>query len=283
MKPILLFLMMLISVGLHAETLSITDGQSGDRYPGKFVWTDLVSHDPERAAEFYSRLFGWDIGRYGEQYQVIRNGGRPIAGIVQNQADDSSQGNQWISYVSVGDFDGAHKRLTDAGAEVILAPTVLDSRGQFGVYSAPDGAVFGVLKSADGDPAEQPAEIGDWIWIELWSKNTTGAAAFYAQLGYDVEKNWASANDNDQLLSSGGFVRAGIVEGHPEQKKSAWLLYVRVQDVGEAQRKATALGGKVLDLGGELKKTGDISLIEDPTGGIVAVYALQQAVSGQGE
>lgn len=267
-----LIFLLIFSVASHADTLSITDGLKGEKYPGKFIWTDLVTTDPERAAEFYSALFGWQISAYDEDYQVVRNQGRLIGGMARNQAEGDDVRSRWISFVSSQNFDATHEKLIAAGAEVVLEPTVVRERGELGIYMGPDGGVFGVLDSAEGDPQERGAGLGDWIWIELWSKDPAKSADFYDDLGYSVTRNWASPNDNDRLLVAGEYARGGIVEGHPEQKQSAWLLYVRVAEVEATLARAGELGGQVMVLQGDANSTGNVALVQDPTGGVVAVY-----------
>ncbi len=263
--------LVLFFASAQADTLSITDGTEGERYPGKFIWTDLVSTDIDAAAAFYGQLFGWQISPYDENYRVIRNQGQLIGGISRNAADNAER-SHWISYVSIGDVDAAHTRLIEAGATPVVEPLTIEGRGQFGIYHGPDGAVFGVLDAEQGDPPERGADIGDWIWIELWSKRPQLAAAFYDDLGYTVARNWASANEADQLLVAGDYARAGIVEGHPEQKRSGWLLYVRVADIAATLSRAKSLGGKPLQLSGDANPNGDIAIVQDPTGGVVALY-----------
>ena len=267
----LLFLL-LFCVSASADTLSITDGVERERHPGKFIWTDLVSSSPQDAADFYSQLFGWQISPFDDDYLVIRNHGRPIGGIAQNEAEGDDSRTQWISYLSSTDIEKAHELLMSAGAEAILEPMTVKERGEFGIYIGPDGGVFGVLNAQDGDPEERGADLGDWIWIELWSKRPQVAADFYEDLGFSVARNWASDNENDRLLVAGEYARGGIVEGHPEQKNSAWLLYVRVADVEETLERASKLGGEAVVLDGEVNSNGEIALVQDPTGGIVAIY-----------
>lgn len=275
MRCLLVFFFFCVySAGLSAETLSITDGTTtGIKDPGRFVWTDLVSADPERAAGFYRKLFGWDISQYDENYLVIRHLDRPIGGITRNQdRSDTGVRDRWISYISTTDLDQSHNRLLQSGASTILEPIAVKDRGEFGIYIGPDGAVFGVINSADGDPEERGADIGDWIWIELWSNNPARSAEFYGQLGYEIERNWASSNEEDNLLTAGGFARGGIVEGDPRQKRSAWLLYVRVADVAATVARAVELGGSQVVLDGESHNNGDIALIMDPGGSVIAVF-----------
>ena len=206
--------------------------------------------------------------------------GRLVAGITRNRAEDED-GSRWISFVSVSDIDETHARLIEEGAISVAGPVSVEGRGDLAIYVAPDGAVFGTLNSEVGDPEEMGADIGDFVWIELWSKEPKVAADFYGRLGYQVEKNWASQNENDLLLIAGDYARGGIVEGHPQQKNSGWLLYVRVDDVASAMAKAEDLGGRAINLQGESNALGNIGLLADPTGGVVAVYQYVEPEGGE--
>jgi len=70
--------------GVAAEIAQtpITENPSGNTYPGKFIWHDLITPDPQLAGKFYEQLFGWQIDYQG-QYAVVRNDGKLIAGIVK--------------------------------------------------------------------------------------------------------------------------------------------------------------------------------------------------------
>jgi hypothetical protein len=52
--------------GVEMEQVPITENPSGEIYPGKFVWHDLLTpQPPESAGKFYEKLFGWRIDYEG--------------------------------------------------------------------------------------------------------------------------------------------------------------------------------------------------------------------------
>ena len=73
--------------GAAMAQVPITESPSGQSYPGKFIWHDLLTPDPMSAGKFYEALFGWQIDYQG-QYAVVRNGDKPIAGILQANPPD---------------------------------------------------------------------------------------------------------------------------------------------------------------------------------------------------
>src|SRR4029450_6587267 len=52
--------------------------------PRALTWNDLVTPDPERAADFYGRVFGWTTEEIPDAggYRVIKNGDRSQGGLT---------------------------------------------------------------------------------------------------------------------------------------------------------------------------------------------------------
>ena len=87
--------------GVQLSLTPVTETPSGEIYPGKFIWHDLVTPDARLAGNFYEQLLGWQI-EYHEQYAVVRNGGKLIAGILQVEpAQGRVRDALWMPSVSV--------------------------------------------------------------------------------------------------------------------------------------------------------------------------------------
>lgn len=270
MKHICILALICVCAPLFAQSLAITESVSNHKYPGKFVWTDLLTTDVMKAARFYTSVFGWQADVVDEDYLVLSHKGKRLGGVAKNQDNEATESNQWISFVSTSDLKKTHRYLMKSGAEVVLDPVSVEGRGEIAIYIAPDAAVFGVIDSASGDPEDIGADIGQWVWIELWSTDTKVAAEFYADLGYEIVDNWMSDNDEDMLLVVGEIARAGIVQGHESQTKSIWLPYILVESVEDTLLKVAEANGRSHKMEGEGKA--NIVLVEDPTGGLFAIY-----------
>jgi predicted enzyme related to lactoylglutathione lyase len=264
----LLFVMVTASAE-PVSSVAITTVVTDQKHPGKFVWADLLTTDPATAARFYTQVFDWQADYIDEDYLMLSSNGIRLGGISKNQAQHS-ESNQWISFISASDMDKTHKYLIEAGAEVVIAPTMMEGRGDIAIYVAPDAALFGVINSVTGDPEEIGPQVGQWVWVELWSTDTKVAAEFYDDLGYEVVDNWISDNDKDLLLLVGDIARAGLIQGHESQTKSVWIPYVLVESVEETLSKVASANGKSHEIKGEGKA--NIVLIRDPTGGLLAIY-----------
>jgi len=245
------------------------------RLSGKFVWADLVTDNVTVAQQFYSRLFGWTFAGYGD-YLVAANDERPLCGMFQRPrpADRTDARPRWFGYISVPDVARAQRTITKSGGRVLAAPRKLPGRGEQAVFADPEGAVFGVVKSSSGDPPDFLAEPGDWIWVELMSRDARKAGAYYrAVAGYEVVENDTSARPDDFVFVSKGYARAAAltIPGDRPQLQPTWLLFVRVKSVSECVAQVGGLGGKVLLAPNERIFGGKLALIADPTGAEVGV------------
>src|ERR1035441_9775906 len=79
-----------------------------ERLPGKLVWADLFTTNPDGATKFYCGLLGWTadpIDQKGKSYTVFSNDGKPVAGLAPRSVAGASHPSRWIGYYSVIDID----------------------------------------------------------------------------------------------------------------------------------------------------------------------------------
>ena len=106
---------------------------------GAMTWDDLVTSEPDAAADFYGRLFGWtteEIPGAGG-YRVIKNGDRSNGGIMPSQDGPSN----WLPYFGHEDVDGLIERVPALGGRVLNGPVRMP-QGSIAVFSDPQGALF---------------------------------------------------------------------------------------------------------------------------------------------
>jgi predicted enzyme related to lactoylglutathione lyase len=252
----------------------LTSIPGNPRLPGKFVWADLVTDNLAAAEPFYAELLGWKFYDYGG-YAVAYSEERPIAGMFARPRPADSQARpRWFAYMSVPNVGRAEKAVVQGGGKVLAAAKAFPKRGEQAVFSDPEGAVFGVVKSSEGDPADFEAAPGEWIWIQLLSHAAEKAAQFYRGVGgYEILQNTSSNRLNDIVLSSEGYARATIrtIPETREKVQPNWLLFVRVTNAKEAAAKAAKLGGQVLvEPSPELLQE-RIAVVADPTGAAIGL------------
>jgi hypothetical protein len=245
------------------------------RLPGKFIWADLVTDNIAVTRSFYGALFGWTFRSHGD-YLLVSNGGRPLAGMIQRQrpANRPHATPRWFGYLSVTDVERAQQAVTSEGGRIVAAAHDVPALGRQAVFADPEGALFGVIRSDAGDPADTAAAPGGWIWIQLLSRNAHRAATFYSSVGgYQITLNTAKNRSSDYILSSEGISRA-TVRTLPSDKSNvqpAWLPFVRVLHLDKAVAQAKQLGGKVLVSPRSDLMDGKVAVIADPTGAAVGL------------
>lgn len=242
--------------------------------PGRWVWMELVTEDPVKARHFYGQVFGWTFEDFeqGEQtYVLIRSGDRPVGGILQRRKEpEADRSAQWIGMLSVPDVEQATAHAADAGATTLIPPGKLRGRGTVAVLSDPEGALFAIIRTDAGDPADSFPPVNSWLWMELWARDAPGMSAFYEDIGgYTVTRPGQQARRGDRPeyhLVADGYARAGIVEMKRQDLPSAWLPYVRVADLRQTLDRVRSAGGDVLIEPDPDIRAGRIAVIVDPQG-----------------
>jgi len=116
--------------------------------PGAMTWNDLITPDPDGAAAFYGRLFGWTAEEVpgGSGYRVIRNGEHSNGGIMP--FDLGRMGPEtppsWMPYFGHEDIDRVAREIEGLGGRRLNGPVRVPN-GTFAVLADPQGAVFAVL------------------------------------------------------------------------------------------------------------------------------------------
>ncbi len=252
----------------------LVDQADGTRLPGKFVWADLFSSDPEASRDFLVGLLDWEWRwvsmEQGRRYGIFYSGGSAVAGLVHHRRPDDPDAAyaRWAYFVSVKDVDDALARAQVQGAEVLLPAREVADRGRFAILADNEQAPLGLLTSSSGDPGDYRAEPGEWLWHQLFSRDPRAAAGFYQQLfGYELHAPDDYPDLVDHILASDGFARAGIAQLAPgSDSLPQWLGLVRVADLQGALSRVEALGGKILLAPSAEVAEGTVALVADPLG-----------------
>lgn len=268
----------LSDAGVEIAQIPITENPSGQTYPGKFIWHDLVTPDALAAGTFYEKLFGWQV-EYRGQYAVVRNGDKLIAGILQvKSTEDTPRDGSWIPSVSVPDVDAAARQVKAGGGKILNGPVDMGKRGRAVLINDPQQADLVLLSARGGDPADAEAEIGDWLWDEIWTSDPETIGNFYRDLlGYDEV---VSGENYDVLLHKEKW-RAGIRHVSDDSQHPRWVPVVRVADPQATSQRVAKLGGVVWIAPEDAPSKGDTALIGDPTGALLLIQRWPPQSSGK--
>jgi predicted enzyme related to lactoylglutathione lyase len=252
---------------------AIVEPASQEHHVGKLIFVELVTPDIVAAKKFYAGLFGWtfrDIQDGGTKYAEAFLDGRPVAGLIHKNVPASERRQPaWLSFFAVGDVDAAKKVALQNGAKMLFEPHNIPDRGREAIFADPQGAVFAVLDSSNGDPPDVLAAPGEWIWISLITNDPETNAAFYQTLfDYEVFELPPSEGAQHLLLASDNYARASV-NTLPANRPNAhphWLNYVRVEDTVKMTAKVVALGGRVLVEPRIDRHGGKVAVVADPFG-----------------
>jgi predicted enzyme related to lactoylglutathione lyase len=263
---------------------------------GRFVWYDLMTTDPDAAADFYGKVAGWGSAPFeGAQpdegkapYMMWMAGDKPVGGRDELPEEAKAMGapTHWLAYVTVPDTEAAVKRAVELGGAVLMEPHTMDDVGTFAVLQDPQGAVFCPYTPAGGAGGEvHPSEPGQFSWHELYTSDHEGAFAFYSEL-FGWEKTEAmemgemgtyqmfGPEANDPFSFGGMMNKPEQMPGPP-----AWLYYIMVDDIEKAAATVKELGGTVWN-GPMAVPGGDmIAMCVDPQGGAFALHAKAEEAS----
>jgi len=248
------------------------------RLVGKFVWYDLFTNDLQSTSRFYEELFGWSFSDTTSKERLVKTIDRDGVPIANAILIDSEKGHVneclWLSYMSVEDVDRALMVANKNNGTIYMQPKDLPNRGRIAIVKDPEGALFAIVTTSDGDPPDQDLIQNHWMGSELWSTNPDVALTFYhLMVGYEQRLVDVGAGPKYRFLLKNGQTRGAIVKIPWDDVKPNWLPYIAVEDVMAIVAKAEELGGKVLVEPDKAIREGRVAIIADPSG---AVFAVQQ-------
>lgn len=126
--------------------------------------------------------------------------------------------------------------------------------------------------------------IGEIVWHDITVSGAPALRDFYRDVvGWEVAEHPMEAADggkgyNDYVMQSpGGGNEPDAVAGVCHARGSnagmppAWLMYVRVADLGKSVERAVALGGEVID-GPRSMGPGQLAVVRDPAGAVIGLW-----------
>lgn len=262
---------LLAALGCAAQSRSLpalTTPATNEHRTGEFVWFDLLVDEPAEAKTFYGKLFGWTFEPLGDgDYDTIVHAGRPIGGVIEHAPENDTEPDDiWLPSLSVADVDGAVKRAQSDGGAVVMEPRAVGARGRVAILEDPEGATFAVMRSQAGDPASMKATAGDFVWVQLWSRDHEVPVRFYDDVaGWNVGEVLQHDEVEEGFFETEGKEVASVIELPWNNVHPHWLPYIGVDDVDASVERAQELGGRLLVRGKH------VAIIQDPKGAAVGL------------
>ena len=120
--------------------------------PGSLTWVELQTKDPDSARPFYCDLFGWSSETQeleGTAYTSFKTDEGYIGGCVEMPKGEHAPPT-WLVYLETEDVDALLAKSAELGGGTIVPAQDVPEAGRYAILRDPQGASFGVLKSAPG-------------------------------------------------------------------------------------------------------------------------------------
>ncbi len=113
--------------------------------------SDLIAHveipstNLENAADFYSKMFGWEFKHFGNGYLLFNTHRGFTVGL--RKVDGVDKGDTTIFHVRVKDISAALNRAVEIGAHVFRGKTTIPAMGNYALINDLDGNTIGIYQS----------------------------------------------------------------------------------------------------------------------------------------
>jgi len=246
-----------------------------------FIWYELMTTDPDAAADFYGAVVGWKIGGPvepgGQDYRmIVRDDGGAAGGVLglTKEMCDAGARPIWMPYLYAADVDRTLSAIEAEGAVVQMPPTDLPV-GRIAMVTDPQGVPIYVMDPIppEGDPdAVSDVFSRDAVqrarWNELASPDLEASKAFYARhFGFEFNEAMDMGEMGDYCFVDHGDRRLGaIMQRADEHQPAAWLVYFGVPSISRAKAAVEQHGGSVLMGPQEVPGGERIIVATDPQG-----------------
>jgi uncharacterized protein len=121
----------------------------------KVVHFEIHSANPEKAAEFYTTVFGWDIKKWegGDfEYWLVMTCPKDTAngingGLLRRKGDAPTDGqavNGYVCTIDVPSYDEYAKKIEENGGVSVVPKMSIAKMAWQGYFKDPDGNIFGL-------------------------------------------------------------------------------------------------------------------------------------------
>jgi len=148
--------------GAVFAVLSSSSGDPPDvlAEPGEWIWTSLITSDPDTDAAFYQALFDYEVfelpASEGAQHLMLASDNHARASVNSLPAKRPNVHPHWLNYVRVEDTVKMTEKVVALGGRVLVEPRIDRHGGKVAVVTDPSGALFGLLEWPDTESKEVP-------------------------------------------------------------------------------------------------------------------------------
>ena len=114
----------------------------------RVIHFEIPASEPERAAAFYKKAFGWKIEKWPGpmEYWIVNTGAEATPGI-NGGLMRSGNVKTTTNTIGVESVDAAIETVKKAGGKLIMPKTPIPTVGYFAYLEDTEGNLFGVMQS----------------------------------------------------------------------------------------------------------------------------------------
>ena len=122
----------------------------------RFIHVDISADDPQRAADFFLRVFGWTVQKLeGPSPYWLITTDAPGAGALAVSAGVAQRQAPWQSVtptIDVSSADEYTERIVAAGGTIVEPKTLIPDIGYLVSFKDTEGNVFAILEPVASNP-----------------------------------------------------------------------------------------------------------------------------------
>jgi predicted enzyme related to lactoylglutathione lyase len=126
--------------------------------PGEWIWSSLMTTDPDSDAAFYQTLFDYEVfdlpSNPGRQHLMFASDNYLRASANSLPADVPGVHPHWVNYVRVNNAGVMAQKVVELGGRVLLGPRLDRHGGMLAIVADPQGAIFGLIGWPDSESKE---------------------------------------------------------------------------------------------------------------------------------
>lgn len=123
--------------------------------PGEWIWSSLITSDPDAGSAFYQALFDYEVFNLpadkGAKHLMLASDSYARASVNSLPANKPDVHSHWLNFVRVDDAAMMAAKVVTLGGRVLVEPHMDRHGGRVAVVADPLGAPFGLLEWTDAD------------------------------------------------------------------------------------------------------------------------------------
>ena len=121
--------------------------------PGDWIWSSLITRDPDTDAAFYQALFDYEVfelpTQTGARHLTLASVNYARVGVNSLPTSRPNMYPHWLNFVRVDDAVSMTAKAVALGGRVLVEPRVERDGGKVALVADPQGAAFGLLEWRD--------------------------------------------------------------------------------------------------------------------------------------